>query len=90
MRLLVDQLGVFSESDFHSPASQLAAAGPLAFPALLDGMQSKTLAERVGSYKVVLTILGKGAAHRPPYDPWATSSRRAQQLAVWRRLLASH
>jgi len=93
LRMLVAKLGVYKEADFQPPAALLASGGTAAVPALIEGMDSKTLAVRVGSYKVLQSVLSKSKIQNPkskmPFDPWATASLRAKQLAVWRRTLGA-
>ena len=89
LRLLVAKLGVYKEADFQSPAALLTSAGTGAVPALIEGMESKTLAVRVGSYKVLNVILSQSKIQRSkiPFDPWATAALRSKQLVAWKRLV---
>ena len=84
LALLVGQLGAFEEKQFSSVAALVEKAGKAAIPALLEGMADKHLAVRVGSYRVMQSVLDKGK-HHPPFDPWSKSSVRAAQLAAWRK-----
>lgn len=86
LAMLVGQLGAFEEAQFSAAAALVEKAGKTAIPALLDGMADKHLAVRVGSYRVMQSVLDKGKRH-PAFDPWAKSAVRATQLATWRKLL---
>jgi len=86
MTLLVAKLGAFSESDFNQVATILTKAGRDAVPALIQGMASKTLAVRVGSYKVLQAILPKGELSGLSFNPWANTPARENQLSRWSRL----
>lgn len=86
MRLLVEELGAFNETEFKPVAKLLEKAGRDALPALVEGMAHKTLAVRVGAAKVASAVVGgKGL----PFDPWAPAATRNGQLAAWRRLVGA-
>lgn len=85
--LLVQKLGAFKEPDFKPIAALLQKAGRDAIPALIEGMGHKALAVRVGSYKVVQTILSKDELKGLSFDPWAAGSVRTSQLQAWKRLV---
>ena len=84
LALLVAQLGAFDEAQFTAAATLVQKLGKTGVPALLNGMADKSLAVRVGSYRVMQSVLDKGA-HHPPFDPWAKSAVRTAQLAAWRK-----
>ena len=84
LAMLVVQLGAFEEAQFTPVAALVEKAGKAAVPALLDGMADKHLAVRVGSYRVMQSVLDKGKRH-PAFDPWAKSAARAAQLAAFHR-----
>jgi thiol-disulfide isomerase/thioredoxin len=89
LRLIVEQLGAFSENDFKENANLLAKAGRDAIPALLAGMDHKHLAIRTGSYRALLLILGRPDATQPKFDPWLPKAARLQALSKLRTWLAS-
>jgi len=85
LRLMVNKLGAFSESEFKSTAAAVEKAGRAAVPSLVAGMGSKTLAVRVGSYRVIQTILPKSEISGLKFNPWASTPARANELASWGR-----
>jgi thiol-disulfide isomerase/thioredoxin len=87
LQLLVGELGVFQESDLKPVADLVKKAGKDALPALVDGMAHKTLAVRVGSYRVLRTIVNKDQLGKLAFDPWAPSGARQAELASWRAWL---
>jgi thiol-disulfide isomerase/thioredoxin len=87
LRLLVLKLGVYKESDFQPTAGLLHSAGRAALPALVKGMADKTLAVRVGAYKVAQSILSKDELQRLTFDPWASASMRNAQMRSVRSAL---
>jgi len=88
LKLLVEKLGAFDEKEFKAEAELVKKAGPDAVPALIEGMGSKVLAVRVGSYKVIQNLLPKADVARLKFNPWAPGPTRSAQLASWGRLSA--
>lgn len=84
LAILVEDLGVYQESDFKPAAALIQKAGPAAVPALVRGMGHKTLAVRVGAYRVIQTLAPKGKLAGLKFNPWASSKDRAAQLAAWK------
>lgn len=86
LALLVERLGAYSEKDYVAVADLLKKAGRDALPCLLGGLASKTLAVRVGSYRVIQSILPKNEIAGLKFNPWASTPARTNELANWSRL----
>lgn len=84
MTLLVNQLGVFDETQMTPLVTLVAAAGDDAVPSLIGGMSSNILAVRAGSYRAVRAILKTRHVDEPiAFDPWQPASKRRQAVRQW-------